>query len=200
MSMLKVGLTGGIGSGKTTVAKIFQSIGIPVYNADNEAKRLMEEDDELVEAMKKTFGGGTYKLGILDRKYIANIIFNDEKALEKINALVHPAVQKDFHSRWAKEQKTPYIIEESALLFESDLFKSFDFVISVITPINERIERLLKRDKGITLKQIQARIKNQVSDEARKKKSDALLYNGAENLLLPQVLELDKRIKDKRRC
>lgn len=200
MSMLKVGLTGGIGSGKTTVAKIFQSLGIPVYNADNEAKRLMEEDKELVEAMKQTFGKGAYKLGILDRKYIANIIFNDEKALEKINALVHPAVQKDFHLRWAKEQKTPYVIEESALLFESDLFKSFDFVISVITPMSERVERLLKRDKDTTLKQIQARINNQVSDEVRKKKSDALLYNGAENLLLPQVLELDKRIKEKRRC
>lgn len=200
MRIFKVGLTGGIGSGKTTVAKIFQSLGIAVYNADNEAKRLMEEDVALMEAIRRTFGKGVYKLGFLDRKYLANIIFNDEKALEKINELVHPVVQKDFHLRWANEQKSHYIIEESALLFESDLYKSFDFVISVIAPMNERIERLVLRDKGATQQQVKARIANQVSDEIRKKKSDALLYNGIEDLLLPQVIELDKRIKEKRIC
>ncbi len=189
----KVGLTGGIGSGKTTVAKVFEILKVPVYYADKEAKRLMQEDEELRTAIQKAFGENVYKNGVLDRKQLAGIVFNDSNALEKLNALVHPVVRRDF-STWAEAQNSPYVIEESAILFETGLYKDFDEIISVICPKEERVERLLKRDKA-TKEQIEARMSAQIGDRERLEKSDYILQNGKDDLLLPQIIEIDKILR-----
>ncbi len=191
--MRKVGLTGGIGSGKTVVAKVFEILEVPVYYADKEAKRLMQEDKELRLAIQKTFGQGIYKNGVLNRKQLAKIVFKDRNALEKLNALVHPVVRSDF-STWAEGQKTPYVIEESAILFETGLYKDFDKIISVLCPKEERVERILKRDKA-TKEQIEARMSVQIGDRERLEKSDYILQNGKDDLLLPQVIEIDKILR-----
>lgn len=193
--MLKVGLTGGIGSGKSTVAQVFELLGIPIYVADKQAKLLMHNNDELRQSIQSRFGESIYKVGELDRKALSHIVFNDKKALADLNKLVHPIVRCDF-SNWAAMQKSPYVIEESAILFETGLYKDFDIVISVLCPMSERIERLLKRDKA-TIEQIQARINAQVYDTIRQEKSDYILQNGKDDLLLPQVTALDKVLREK---
>ncbi len=192
-SPLKIGLTGGIGSGKTTVAKVFESLGIPIYYADACAKSLMEENEQLRSDIQKVFGEKVYKKGVLNRKYLAEIVFEDKKALEKLNALVHPRVRADFKN-WAKKQGTPYVIEESAIIFEIAIEKDFDKIISVICPLEERMERILQRD-CTTKKQVQARMAMQIGDKKRIEKSDYLLKNGKDELLLPQIIEIDNILR-----
>lgn len=196
--MLKVGLTGGIGSGKTTVARIFEILQIPVYYADVQAKLLMHEDSVLREAIAHAFGQQIYKSGALDTKALAHIVFQDTKALAQLNALVHPVVRNDF-IRWAETQKkAPYVVEESAILLETGLYKDFDCIVSVLCPLQERTKRLLERD-ATTEKQIQARMAAQVTDAVREEKSDYILQNGKDDLLLPQVIALDKAIRTSKR-
>lgn len=196
--MLKVGLTGGIGSGKTTVARIFEILQIPVYYADVQAKLLMHENSALREAITQVFGQQIYKSKGLDTKALARIVFQDAKALTQLNALVHPVVRNDF-IRWAKiQQKAPYVVEESAILLETGLYKDFDCIVSVLCPLEERTKRLLERD-ATTEKQIQARIAAQVTDTVREEKSDYILQNGKDDLLLPQVIALDKAIRTSKR-
>ncbi|PVX50775.1 dephospho-CoA kinase [Balneicella halophila] len=193
--MLKIGLTGGIGSGKTTAARVFEMLGAPIYFADARAKELMHTDELLRKKIQETFGDQIYKAQQLDRKALAKIVFNDEKALEKVNGLVHPVVRKDFHN-WAQQQDAPYVIEESAILFETGLYIDFDYLVSVISPMEERIARLQERD-NTTVEKIEARMKAQVNDEIRKEKSDYILKNGKDDLLLPQIIALDKVFKEK---
>ncbi len=193
--MIKVGLTGGIGSGKTTVARLFELLGIPVYFADKEAKRLMHTHQKLRIAIRRVFGDDIYKDGSLNTSKLAEIVFQDGEALSQLNALVHPVVRADF-VQWTEQQKAPYVIEESAILFETGLYKDFDYVVSILCPMEERIKRLLERD-SITKKQIQARMAVQVSDAFRKEKSDYLLKNGKDDLLLPQVFGLDEILRNK---
>lgn len=194
--MLKVGLTGGIGSGKTTAARIWEMLGIPVYYADAKAKHLMHENIALRKAIIDAFGAHVYPSGKLDRKALAQIVFQDTDALSLLNSLVHPVVRDDFKG-WAEEQDAPYVIEESAILLETGLYKDFDIIVSVLCPMQERVERLLARDKT-SVEQIQARIAAQVTDNIRREKSDYILKNGQEDLLLPQVVALDANLRLKK--
>jgi dephospho-CoA kinase len=173
--MTVVGLTGGIGSGKTTVAKQFMALGIPVYIADEEAKKLMNTSQVIKRKLIQLFGNEAYVNEGLNKSFIANIIFNDKSYLEKMNAIVHPQVATHF-KKWVLKQKAPYIIKEVAILFENDGHKQCDYVITVIAPKTLRIERLLKRD-ATTKDKVEAIMKNQWSDEEKTKLSDYVITN-----------------------
>ena len=163
--MLRIGLTGGIGTGKSVVAKVFETLGIPVYYADNAAKKLMNTDEELKAAIIKNFGEESYANGELDRKYMATIVFNDKKKLELLNSLTHPATIRDA-AKWMKQQTSPYIIKEAALLFESGANKNLDFVIGIDAPLPIRIKRVMARD-GISEEEIKKRINRQMDEEEK---------------------------------
>lgn len=186
--MLKIGLTGGIGSGKTTVARIFETLGVPVYNADAEAKKLMNTDEVLKSAILKNFGTGTYKNGTLDRKYLATIVFNDDTKLELLNSLVHPVTIRDA-ADWIKRQNTPYIIKEAALLFETGAMDMLDKVIGVFAPQELRIKRVMERD-GVSREEVLKRMKLQLDDEIKMKRCDFVITNDEQSLIIPQVLKL----------
>ena len=187
--MLKVGITGGIGSGKTTVCKIFEVLGIPIYYADDKAKHLMVADETLVAQIKEEFGEESYSNGQLNREYLAEKVFNDKFALSKLNALVHPAVFKDVQKWMRNFESQPYVLEEAALLFETGSYKMLDRVISVYAPIEERITRLKARDNA-TYEQVIARMKFQYSDEEKRDKADYVIYNDGSHKLIPQVLAI----------
>ena len=189
--VLRIGLTGGIGSGKTTVAKIFEVLGIPVYYADDAAKKLMNTDLVLKKEIIKNFGEQSYANGELNRKYIASVVFNDRSKLELLNSLTHPATIRDAEE-WMKKQNSPYSIKEAALLFESGANKTVDKVIGVHAPLSLRIKRAMQRD-GITESEVIKRINRQMDEEKKMSLCDFVLINNEEQLLLPQVLELHKK-------
>lgn len=170
-----VGLTGGIGSGKTTVAKQFQALGIPVYIADDEAKKLMNRSKIIKRKLIALFGDEAYKDNTLNRPFLADKIFNNAENLEKMNAVVHPKVASHFKN-WVKKQTTPYVLKESAILFENGAYKDCDLIITVTAPLELRKKRLLKRD-NTTLEKIQAIINNQWSDESKISKSHFVITN-----------------------
>lgn len=186
--MLKIGLTGGIGSGKSTVAKIFEVLGIPVYYADTEAKRLMNINEKIKESIRQHFGEATYKNEELDRKYLADIVFNNPEKLELLNALIHPVTIKDAEE-WMQRQAAPYSIKEAALLFESGAAENLDFVIGVYAPQALRIKRVMKRD-NLSQDEIVKRINRQVNEEMKMKLCDFVITNNEQELLIPQVLKL----------
>ena len=188
--MLKIGLTGGIGSGKSTVAKIFETVGIPVYYADAEAKRLMNSSEILKKSIKEHFGETAYKEGQLDRKYLAGIVFNDKEKLDLLNALIHPVTIADAEE-WMKKQKAPYCIKEAALLFESGAAENLDHIIGVYAPQALRIKRVMNRD-GLSREEILQRINRQINEEMKMKLCDSVIKNDEQHLLIPQVLELHK--------
>ena len=190
--MLKVGLTGGIGSGKSTVARVFEVLGIPVYYADEAAKRLMNENEDLKQAIIKQFGEGVYDKGQLNRKTLAEIVFNDPSKLELLNSLVHPATLHDAKI-WLEKQTSPYAIKEAALIFESGAQKFLDHVIGVSAPTPLRIQRTMQRD-GITREEVLARMDKQMDDSLKMKLCDFLIKNDEQEMLLPQVLELHKKL------
>ncbi len=173
-----VGLTGGIGSGKTTVAKMFASYGVPVYNADIEAKKLMNSSHTIREQLISLLGEETYQNGILNRKYMAGRIFNNPDLLDKANAIIHPKVAANF-LQWAKVQTAPYVLKEAAILFESGSFSNCDAVILVTAPREERIKRVMERDQ-VSREEVLARMNNQWSDEKKRGLSDFIIQN--ENL------------------
>ncbi len=192
--MLKTGITGGIGSGKTTVCKIFEILGIPVYYADDKAKYLMVNDKDLVKNIISVFGEKSYlKNGELNRKYIANIAFKNKRKLEELNKEVHPAVKRDFEN-WVNEQKAPYIIKEAALLFETGSYKDLDFNILVSTPLDIRIKRVMMRD-NIDKESVLARVNNQMPEEDKMKLAEFVIYNDERHSLIQQVLDLDKKLR-----
>jgi dephospho-CoA kinase len=191
--MLKVGLTGGIGSGKTTVAKIFEVLGIPVYYADDAAKRLMNTDDTLKKAIIKNFGDQCYFNDELDRRYLASVVFNDKEKLKLLNSLIHPATIRDAEE-WMKQQTTPYIIKEAALLFESGADKHLDYIIGVASPLSLRIKRAMQRD-GVTEEEVMKRLSRQMNEELKMKKCNFIITNDEQQLVLPQVMELDKKLR-----
>ena len=187
--MLKIGITGGIGTGKSTICDIFALLGIPVYNADKAAKRLMATNEGLKKQLIATFGTAAFtNTGDLDTTYIANKVFTDEKALKHLNALVHPAVLADF-DQWCSQQQAPYVLKEAALLIESGSYKQCDFTILVESPLALRIQRLLSRDNSSEA-QIRARIANQLPEEEKAKVANYLLLNDEKHLLIPQILAL----------
>lgn len=170
-----VGLTGGIGSGKTTVAKFFYELGVPIYIADLEAKKLMLINTELKEKIIGLLGDEAYLDNELNRSYISNKVFNNKELLQELNSLVHPAVAKDFEL-WYKKQETAYVIKESAILFESGSYKNCDIIITVTAPLEERISRVVIRD-NISKENVKARIKNQMSDDDKIAQSDFVINN-----------------------
>ncbi|MHB1178993.1 MAG: dephospho-CoA kinase [Daejeonella sp.] len=188
--MFKIGITGGIGSGKTTVCKIYEVLGIPVFYADDAAKTIMHTDALLKMDIIKVFGEQSYsKEGELNRKYLSLIVFNNEQELNKLNALVHPAVFKAFEI-WVSEQtEAPYVIKEAALLFESESHKMCDQTVLVRSPEALRIRRILERD-GISLAEVRLRMKRQLTDEKKQELADYVILNDERNLLIPQVLAL----------
>lgn len=186
--MLKIGLTGGIGSGKSTVAKIFETLGIPVYYADAEAKRLMNSSETLKKVIRQNFGEATYENDQLNRKYLAGIVFNNPEKLELLNALIHPVTINDAE-QWMQQQSAPYSIKEAALLFESGATENLDFIVGVYAPQALRIKRVMKRD-GLTADEIMKRINRQVNEEMKMKLCDFVIINDEQELLIPQVLKL----------
>lgn len=190
--MLKIGLTSGIGSGKSTVAEIFKTLGIPVFDADREAKSIMETDAELAESVIKLFRDKSYIDGKLNRPYIASIVFNDPFKLEQLNAIVHPATIKAAE-KWMASQTAPYAIKEAALLFEAGSAAGLDYVIGVHAPQHVRIKRVMERD-GVTREDVQARMQRQINEEIKMRLCDFIIINDEQQLLIPQVLDLHTQL------
>ncbi len=193
-----VGITGGIGSGKSTVCKIFQALEIPIYDADTQAKILINTDAKVRQAITKLLGEEAYKNGDYNRKFVAKEVFSDPKKLAKINAIVHPAVANDF-SDWSKKQTSKYVLKEAALLFESGSYADLDSIITVTSPHDLRVKRVLNRDAHRSLEDVEAIINKQLPEEQKVALSDYVLVNDEQNLVIPQVLEihqlLDSKIK-----
>lgn len=191
--MVKVGVTGGIGSGKTTVCKMFASMGIPIYYADKEAKRLMNFDTDLKNNIKKLLGEEAYhNNGRLHRANVAQLIFNDKKKLEALNQLVHPAVRKDA-DEWHSRQDAPYTIQEAALFVENGSYKLLDKLIVVTAPEELRIQRVMKRD-NTSKEKIQQRIRNQMDEQEKVKKADFVLSNDGKSSIIQQIHAIHKAI------
>lgn len=186
--MLKIGLTGGIGSGKSAVAAIFSVLGIPVFYADTEAKLVMEHDAELVSSIANEFGDESYTDGKLNRSYIANLVFNNPDRLQRLNALVHPATIKAARE-WMNKQTAPYVIKEAALLFEAGTAADVDYVIGVYAPQHLRIKRVMDRD-GLSREQVLARMDKQIEETIKMKLCDFVVVNDEQTMVLPQVLKL----------
>src|SRR5690606_20513783 len=186
--MRAVGLTGGIGSGKTTIGNWFEEKGISVYNSDLEAKRLMNENPEIIQELSHLFGPETYINGIYNSKFVASKVFNDKALLEKLNRTVHPAVFKDFQN-WKENQTSLFVVKEAAILFESGSYKDFDWIVSVVADEQLRIIRVQKRDNS-EAEEIQKRINKQWTDEQRIAKSDFVIFNNSDLEELRQ--EFDK--------
>jgi len=191
---MKIGITGGIGSGKTTVCKIFETLGIPVYYADERAKSLMESDLNIVEQVKNLFGQSAYlKNGHLNRSLIASIVFQDNSKLKALNAFVHPAVFQDAE-RWHLSQKgVPYTLKEAALLFESGSSENLDKIITVFAPKELRIHRVVERD-GSLREAVEGRMKKQMSEEEKMRLADFVIFNDGKHPLINQVLKIHRNI------
>jgi len=187
---LKVGITGGIGAGKSLVAKIFKSLGIPVYNSDEEAKRLMREDPDLKARIIELFGPDAYTKGILNKAFLRQKIFNHVDNLDKMNNLVHPAVIQHYNNWVLEHTSNPFTIKEAALLFESGSYADLDKIILVSAPKSVRINRILLRDVDRSREEIERIIENQMSDARKKKLSDYVIANDGSKMVLPQVLEI----------
>ena len=193
-SPLKIGVTGGIGAGKTVVCRVFSHLNIPVYSADDRAKWLMANDPELVGQIKKQFGAGAYDKNGLNRAYLARRVFSDETKLQLLNSLVHPAVGKDFQ-QWAESAAdAPYCIKEAALLFESGSYRELDKTILVYAPEDIRIKRVLNRDPQRTESDVKAIMGNQMDEEEKRKYADFILLNDDKEMILPQVLKLHQTL------
>nr|WP_067061522.1 dephospho-CoA kinase [Mucilaginibacter sp. L294] len=188
--MFKVGITGNIGSGKTTVCKIFEVLGIPVFYADDAAKEVMVADAELIAGIKQAFGNQSYlEEGTLNRKYIAGIVFNNKEELATLNALVHPAVFRAF-DKWVLGQKNaPYVLKEAAILFESGSYKMCDRTVIVTAPLDLRVKRVTGRD-GITADEVKSRNDRQFSEEKKLTMANDVIINDDTQLVIPQVLKL----------
>jgi len=191
--MKKIGLTGGIGVGKTFVAEVFQKLNIPVFNADIEAKLCLVNNFDLINSIKNEFGENIYLHGVFQKEVLADIVFNNTDALKKLNSLVHPFVRESF-TLWSKEQENKILIKEAAILFESKSNLDLDSIICVSAPYNLRIKRLLKRD-GASLEDIKKRIANQMSQEKKERLSDYIIYNDEKQLILPQILNIIKEME-----
>jgi len=173
--MVKVGLTGGIGSGKTTIAKMFEELGVPVYYADDEAKKLMNSNSQIQKELLQLLGKNAYQNGKLNRAFIAGVIFNDKNKLKKINAIVHPVVANHFE-KWAHNQQSKYVIQENAIIFESGAQDKFDKIITVTAPVEIKTERVMSRDH-VSKEKVQERMKNQLKDDYKIENSFYVIHN-----------------------
>lgn len=192
---IKIGLTGGIGSGKSTVAKVFQFLGVPVYNSDNEAKKIMTQSPIVKQAICEQFGDQSYLSdGSINRQYLAQIIFNDPSKREKINSIVHPAVKEDF-IKWSKQQNSKIVLFESALLFQSITKSVLNYIFAVSANEETRIQRVMHRDQIIE-NDVRRRIENQLPQKEIDQMADAVIFNNTTDLITPQVIELLKTYRN----
>jgi dephospho-CoA kinase len=191
-NILKLGVTGGIGSGKTSVCRVFNVFGIPVFSADPVAREIMENDTYVKENINSISGKNMYENGYLNRAKLAELIFNDNSLLAKVNALVHPVVFENFRN-WTLQQQAPYVIMEAAILFESGASKLVDKVATVVAPIEERIQRVVLSNK-LTKEQILDRIRNQMNDDERIRLSDYVIRNAENDMIIPAILEIHGEI------
>ncbi len=189
-----IGLTGGIGSGKSTIAKIFATLGIPIYDADSATKKLMQTNQDVKNNIIKNFGENSYINNELNKKFIGEIVFNNKEMLTLLNSIVHPYSIADANS-WATKQVAPYVIKEAALLFESAAFHYVDYSIGVTAPLALRIARVIKRDH-ITKEEVEARITKQIPDYIKMKLCNFVITNNEETLIIPQVLHLHNKLLD----
>lgn len=195
--MFKLGVTGGIGSGKTLVCQVFEKLGVAVYNADSAARALMNSHPELRAGIVQMFGEEAYGDEGLNRSYLAGIVFGDSKKLSLLNQLVHPVVRQDFLN-WAElQENSPYVVEEAAILFESGAHAFLDQSVLVYAPEELRIERVMKRD-GMGREQVLKRMGHQMEEEEKLKLADHVLRNDGTRMLLPQVIALHKKILERR--
>jgi len=190
--LIRVGITGGIGSGKSTVAKIFAVLGIPVYYADDVARRLMNEHPLIRQQIIEHFGEESYSDNKLNRSFLAKQVFNNEKKLALLNSIVHPVTIGD-GVEWMRKQTTAYAIKEAALIFESGSQRDLDFVIGVFAPVHLRIKRVMDRD-GIKREDVQKRMLNQINEEIKMKLCDYVVINDEQQLIVPQVLSLHEKL------
>jgi dephospho-CoA kinase len=189
---IKLGITGGIGSGKTSVCRVFNVLGIPVFSADSVAKIIMEKDEVVINGINSITGKNLYLSGSLDRMALASIIFSDRNLLEKVDSLVHPVVFEYFE-RWIKEQTTPYVIMEAAILFESGAFRVVDKTATVVAPTEERIRRVMERN-GLSRNQILERMTNQLDDESRIRLADYVIQNSENDMIIPAILRIHEEM------
>jgi dephospho-CoA kinase len=184
----KLGITGGIGSGKTSVCKVFAVLGIPFFSADPEAKEIMDNDSSIIHRINSVAGRNLYSGGSLDRMALADLIFNDNSLLEKVNSIVHPVVFDHF-MKWEMEQDAPYVIFEAAILIESGASKLVDKIATVVAPVEERIQRVILRN-NLSREQIIERMRNQMDDDSRIRMSDYVIYNSENDMIIPAVLKI----------
>ncbi len=189
---MKLGITGGIGSGKTSVCRVFNVLGIPVFSADPEAQKIMNENGDIKKGINEIAGKNIYSHSKLDRMELASLIFNDPDRLKKVNALVHPVVFDHFLS-WAERQTAPYVIMEAAILFESGASNLVDRVATIIAPEEERITRVTQSNK-LTREQVMDRIRNQMTDDERIKRSDYVINNAENAMIIPVILRINEDI------
>lgn len=189
---LKVGITGGIGSGKTTVINIFKTLGIPVFDADTAAKKAMHENADVKNKIIALFGENAYVNNELDRKYVAGIVFNDALKLDQLNAIVHP-VTIAMAEEWMQQQTSPYVLKEAAILFESGAAAGLDFVIGVFAPQHIRIQRVMQRD-NVTREEVLKRMAKQIDEHMKMKLCDFVITNDEQQMLIPQVLQVHEKL------
>jgi dephospho-CoA kinase len=189
---MKIGVTGGIGSGKTTVCRIFSALGIPVFASDTEARKIMETDPVVIEQINLIAGRNIYEEGTLNRSELAGIIFNNNELLDKVNKVVHPVVRENFN-QWQKSQQADYIILEAAILFESGSFRNVDRIITVTAPVEERIQRIARRN-NLSREQIIDRMRNQTDDEYKISRSDFVIDNSDNQMIIPVILKIHEEI------
>lgn len=188
----KLGITGGIGSGKTSVCRVFEVLHIPVFSSDRIAQEIMENNEEIIRGINSITGKELYENGKLDRMALANLIFNDNSLLNRVNSLVHPVVFEYF-KRWVADQIAPYVIMEAAILFESGASEIVDRIATIIAPEEERIRRVILRNK-LSREQIIERMRNQMDDETRAKKSDYIINNSENEMIIPAILNIHNDI------
>ncbi len=192
--MIKIGITGGIGSGKTTVCKVFELLGVPVYYADIEAKQILDSNLEVRSNILNTFGNSVLNNEEkIDKKKLASLVFNNKENLEKLNSIVHPAVREHFENWLQQHSNQKYILKEAAILFESGSYKLVDKVIAVVAPLELKISRTMQRDK-VSQAEVELRISNQLNDDEKIKRSQFVIYNDEQQLLIPQILNIHDQI------
>lgn len=190
--MMKIGLTGGMGSGKSTAAKIFEALSVPVFYADDESKNILENNPFVKETLSSRFGPDLFPEGKLDRVFLASQIFNNKEALAFVNSVMHPAVADRFVS-WCDEQSAPYCLKEAAILFEIGSYKQLDRTILVVADKEIRIERVMKRN-GWSREEVVARMKNQWEDSEKESLADFVIYNSEKEMLTPQILKIHENL------
>jgi len=192
--MMIIGITGGIGSGKSVICRIFSQLGIPVYEADVEAKKLYDSEPEILQKIREEFSDDVMdKKGKLDKHKLSSLVFGNEQALKKLNKIVHPYVISHFKKWTEKHAESVYVLKEAAILFESGSNKDCDHVIAVAAPVELRIQRTIQRDKR-TKQEVEQIIDNQWTDADRIKQSDFIIYNDDQQLVIPQVLDIHNRL------